>query len=407
MLPLYYKMTHTAYLRLFVSILLLLSTSILWATERDNPSRISLYGRNYAGRVLTANEARSSNWYMSYDVAVGFSTRRDSSVYAYKYGYPTWGVGIAVSRFSDLQFTSPSFMPDVYTVYASFHRQLVQRGRVTWGYNWETGITSSPSYYDPVGNPDNLAQSSFIMAYFGGGFYGTYTLGKQWQLGTELTYRHHSNGKLSLPNTGIDIIGASIFVRYALSQPAAPTYTKEHFAPFKRRMMVHLAVGGGVHSCDAEWIAYNRMVHRPEDKQSTFTHYPKLTLVADMLYRYSEKHATGIGLDLTCSTNMRQLEAAERIIYGDQQVNEGPGYSPLSVGVGIVQEFFWKNLAGYLSVGVYPYLHRGITENYGLYYQKAGARYYIPDWHNTFVGLAIKANDFVAEFFEFSIGKAF
>ena len=77
------------------------------------------------------------------------------------------------------------------------------------------------------------------------------------------------------------------------------------------------------------------------------------------------------------------------------------------MGVGIVQEFFWKNLAGYLSVGVYPYLRRGITENYGLYYQKAGARYYIPDWHNTFVGLAIKANDFVAEFFEFSIGKAF
>ena len=26
--------------------------------------------------------------------------------------------------------------------------------------------------------------------------------------------------------------------------------------------------------------------------------------------------------------------------------------------------------------------------------------------HNTFVGLAIKVNDFVAEFFEFSIGKA-
>ena len=307
-----------------VSLLFLLSI-VSHAVADDTPSRISLYGRNYAGRVLTANEARSSNWYMSYDVAVGFSTRSDSSVYAYKYGYPTWGVGIAVSRFSDLQFTSPSFMPDVYTVYASFHRQLVHDGRVTWGYNWETGITSSPSYYDPVGNPDNLAQSSFIMAYFGGGFYGTYALGKQWQLGTELTYRHHSNGKLSLPNTGIDIIGASIFVRYALSEPATPACAKKHFAPFKRRMMCHLAVGGGVHSCDAEWIAYNRMVERPEDKQSTFAHYPKLTLVADMLYRYSEKHATGIGLDLTCSTNMRQLEAAERIIYGDQQVDEGPG----------------------------------------------------------------------------------
>lgn len=410
-------MPHYPYTRTLLCAIILSVSSIATAAERDTPSRLSFYGRNYAGRVLTSNEARSSNWYMSYDVAVGFSTRRDSSVYAYKYGYPTWGVGIAVSRFSDLQFSTPSFMPDVYTVYASFHRELMQRGRYTWGYNWEAGITSSPAYYDPVGNPDNLAQSSFIMAYFGGGFYGTYALGKQWQLGAELTYRHHSNGKLSLPNTGIDIIGASVFVRYSLANVVADLQSAtlvdgdfkspNTFPPFKRHMMVHLALGGGVHSCDADWIAYNRMVDNPEDKQSTFSHYPKVTLVADMLYRYSEKHATGLGLDLTYSSNMRQLEAAERIIYGDQRVDEGPGYAPISVGVGLVQQFFRKRWAGYLSVGVYPYLKRGICENYGLYYQKAGGRYYIPEWHDAFVGFAIKANDFVAEFFEFSIGKSF
>ena len=45
------------------------------AMAEVNPSRISLYGRNYAGRVLNANVARQTNWYMSYDVAVGFSTR--------------------------------------------------------------------------------------------------------------------------------------------------------------------------------------------------------------------------------------------------------------------------------------------------------------------------------------------
>ena len=69
-------MSRTTPIRI-VSLLFLLSI-VSPAAADDTPSRISLYGRNYAGRVLTANEARSSNWYMSYDVAVGFGTRRDS-----------------------------------------------------------------------------------------------------------------------------------------------------------------------------------------------------------------------------------------------------------------------------------------------------------------------------------------
>ncbi|MBR5147985.1 MAG: hypothetical protein IKV15_02165, partial [Bacteroidaceae bacterium] len=84
-----------------------------------------------------------------------------------------------------------------------------------------------------------------------------------------------------------------------------------------------------------------------------------------------------------------------------------PGYSSIAIGIGIVQQFFWNRLAGYLSVGVYPYKRNGIHEDYGQYFQKAGGRYYFPEWHNTFVGAVIKANRFIAEFFEFSIGKTF
>ena len=401
-------MCHYPYIRIFLCVIALIVNITTAAAEGDHPSRLSLYGRNYAGRVLNANEARVSNGYMSYDVAVGYSTRGDSSVYAYKYGYPTWGVGIAVSQLSMLQFSTPSFMPDIYTVYVSFHRPLGVYERYEWGYYWETGITSSPHQYDPVNNPDNLAQSSFIMAYFSGGCYGTYALGKRWKLGVELTYRHHSNGKLKVPNAGIDALGASIFCRYSFADAdVLPPIDKPRFVPFRPRWMSHLSIGGGVHSCNADWEAYNRLVENPEDKRRTFAHYPKFTLVGDVLYRYSEKHATGIGLDLTCSTNMRQLEQADRLIYGDQRVDDGPGYSSIAIGIGIVQQFFWNRLAGYLSVGVYPYKRNGIHEDYGQYYQKAGGRYYFPEWHNTFVGAVIKADRFIAEFFEFSIGKTF
>lgn len=395
-------------LRCCIVILLLpLSTIAARAADGDD-SRLSFYGRNFVGRVLNGNDARNSNWHMAYDVAVGFDTRRDSSMYARAYNYPTWGVGISVSRFSDLQFTNTSFMPDVYTVFTSFHRELMRKHRWGVGYNWETGITSSPNYYDPVNNPDNLVQSSFIMMYFGGGFYATYAIGMHWQMGTEVTYRHHSNGKLSLPNRGIDAAGASLFVRYALAErPPLPKPKECAPEPFDKHMMYHLSVGGGVHSCDAEWTAYNTMVSNLAEKRSRFTHHPKITLGADAMYRTSVKHATGLAIDLTYSTNMRQLEEAERIIYGDERVDEGPGYSPLSIGVGLVQEMFWKNFSGYLSVGFYPYKKRGIREDYGLYYQKAGGRYYIPDWHNTFIGFNIKANRFVAEFLELSVGKCF
>jgi hypothetical protein len=125
------------------------------------------------------------------------------------------------------------------------------------------------------------------------------------------------------------------------------------------------------------------------------------------------RYATGIGLDVFYSSNMKQLEISDRILYGDESVDNSPGYAPISLGVAVVQEVYWHNLAVHVAVGAYPYRKKGVNgpeakaagdRERGWHYEKAGLRYYFPKLGDTFVGFAIKSHSIKAEYLEFSVG---
>ena len=114
------------------------------------------------------------------------------------------------------------------------------------------------------------------------------------------------------------------------------------------------------------------------------------------------------------SSNMKELEAADRILYGDDVVNRSPGYSPFSLGVAVVQEVYFRNFAVHVAIGAYPYRHKGVNDKMlnekfedrerGWHYEKAGFRYYFPKLADTFVGFAIKSHSIKAEYLELSVG---
>ena len=84
--------------------------AILYAQKIDR-SDISVFGRNHFGRILQVSDERLNDWYMAYDVAVGFDTDpSDSCQFAQTYGYPVLGVGISVSQLSTVAFALPSFI---------------------------------------------------------------------------------------------------------------------------------------------------------------------------------------------------------------------------------------------------------------------------------------------------------
>ena len=364
--------------------------------------------------------------YMTYDLGLGFQTEPENgNPYAQQFGYPIISIGMSVARMSDFQFSDHTRFPDLYSLYGSFERSLLRTRHLSLGYVFDFGGTYNPGKYDPIKNPGNNWLSAPFMAYFGVGAVAKVHIGKRWEVGADFMFRHYSNGRLALPNEAINALGGGIFARYRLSDYEYEKYKgkPQKSTDFKKGMQYMITLGGAVHTCQAEWnvFAYeDHLSDNPVSKNPTkeeaasLKAHPKFSLSFDALYRYSLRYATGIGVDMFYSSNMKELETADRILYGDAAVDASPGYDPISIGLAVVQEVYWKNFAVHVAIGAYPYRHKGVNDKKlneklddrerGWHYEKAGVRYYFPKLGDTYVGFAIKSHSIKAEYLEFSIG---
>lgn len=355
--------------------------------------------------------------YMTYEASVGFQTNpADSSAYAQQFGYPILNFGFSLARTENFKFYDQTRFPDLYSLYGSFERTLLRRKWFSLGYLLDFGVTYNPGRYDPVNNPGNNWLSSPVMAYFGAGAFAKVHLGKRWEIGADAMFRHYSNGRLALPNEALNALGVGLFARYRLEDYDHKKYTgvPRLRRDYKRGMQYMVVLGGAVHTCMAEWNAKVETEDDPVKKSEVrLKAHPKFSISVDAMYRYALRYASGVSLDVFYSSNMKELEASDRIVYGDAAVDNSPGYSPISVGLALVHEVYWHNLAVHIAVGAYPYRHKGVNgaeakeagdRERGWHYEKAGIRYYFPKFGDTFLGFAIKSHSIKAEYLEFSAG---
>lgn len=356
--------------------------------------------------------------YMTYEAGVGFQTNpQDSSAFAQRFSYPILNFGFSLARMGNFKFYDQTKFSDLYSLYGSFERTLLRKKYFSLGYLMDFGITYNPDRYDPVNNPGNNWLSSPVMAYFGAGAFMKFNIGKRWEVGANAMFRHYSNGRLALPNEALNAMGGGLFARYRLDDYDHKKYLKGEElikAEYKRGMQYMIVLGGAAHTCMAEWNAYVETENDPEKKKEIkLKAHPKFSLSFDALYRYDLRYASGLSLDVFYSSNMKELEASDRIVYGDEAVDNCPGYSPISIGIALVHEVYWHNLAVHIAVGAYPYRHKGVNgeeakaigdRERGWHYEKAGLRYYFPKFGDTFLGFAIKSHSIKAEYLEFSAG---
>jgi hypothetical protein len=369
------------------------------------------------------------NGYMTYEASVGFQTDpSDECAYAQAFGFPMLSVGFSVPNMADFKFVDGSKFPAFYALYGSFERSIMRRKHFSWGYQMDFGLAYNPGRYDPIACPANNWLSSPVMAYFGVGPFAKVHFGKHWSVGANVMFRHFSNGRTGLPNEALNAMGAGIFARYSIAEYTPEKYAKAKKVKkeFKKGMQYMVTAGFGVHTCQAEWNKYayeNHLSGEPtaknptKEEAATLKAHPKFSLSFDAIYRYSLRYATGLGVDMFYSSNMKQLEAADRVLYGDEAVDNSPGYSPISLGIAVVQEVYFRNFAVHVAIGAYPYRHKGVNDaalnekfddrERGWHYEKAGFRYYFPKLGDTFLGFAIKSHSIKAEYLEFSAGVRF
>lgn len=401
----------------FVAILLILSATTINA-QKFNAKDIVITGQAWGGMDMEKTRPNLKSYgYMTYEASIGLQTNpNDGSWYSQAYGYPILNFGFSVARMSNFRFYDQTKFPDLYSLYGSFERSLLRRKIISLGYLLDFGVTYNPGRYNPIKNPGNDWLSSPVMVYFGAGAFLKFHVGKRWEIGADVMFRHFSNGRLALPNEAINGIGAGIFARYRLKDYDYTEYRNGTMKKpdFERGMQYVIALGGGVHTCMAEWITYVEKTEDPAAKKeanSKLKAHPKFSISGDFMYRYSRRYATGIGLDVFYSSNMKELKESDIKLYGEERVAQSPGYSPISIGIAVVQEVYWNNFAIHVAVGAYPYRHKGVNTNLeekdrerGWHYEKAGFRYYFPKLGNTFLGFAIKSHSIKAEYLEFSTG---
>lgn len=402
---------------IITSTAILFSSSFLFGQESAKNNLI-IGGHGWYGFDIEKTRPNLKSYgYMTYEASLGVQTDpKDGCQFEQAFGYPVISGGFSLARTSNFKFTDNTVFPDLYSVFGSFERSLVRRNYFSFGYQLDFGVTYNPGRYDPINNPGNNWLSSPFMAYFGAGAFVKYHFGKRWEIGADFMFRHFSNGRLDLPNEALNALGGGVFAKYRLSdynhQYYRNTAKKEY--DFKKGMQYAIVLGGGGHTCMAEWYAYVEKETDPAKKQEIhLKKHPKLSLSFDAMYRYALRYATGASIDVFYSSNMDELEKADRIVYGDEAVENSPGYAPISVGIAVVQEVYWKNLAVHVAIGAYPYRHKGVNgpeakaagdRERGWHYEKAGLRWYFPKLGDTFVGFAIKSHSIKAEYLEFSVG---
>lgn len=411
-----YKMLKITRL-LTILTLIILSSGLSYGQKKSGPDMV-VSGHGWYGIDMERTRPNLKSYgYMTYETAVGFQTNPgDSCAYAHAFGYPMISAGLSVATMGNFKFHDQTRLPSLYSAYGSFERSLIRKQHVSFGYQLDFGLTYNPGRYDPVNNPGNNWLSFPVMAYFGAGAFAKWHIGKRWEVGADLMFRHFSNGRLALPNEALNALGGGIFARYRLSDYDYTRYSgvKKVKPEYEKGMQYMIVLGGGLHTCMAEWNAYVETEPDPEKKEQVhLKKHPKFSISFDALYRYSLRYATGLSLDVFYSSNMEELEKSDRIVYGDEAVDNSPGYAPFSVGIAFVQEVYWKNFAVHVAVGAYPYRHKGVNgpeakalgdRERGWHYEKAGIRYYIPKLADTFVGFAIKSHSIKAEYLEFSVG---
>lgn len=401
-------------------VILLASVLGVYASERpvynQGWSFSATGGASYM--LLTNEEMRkmmNSHTYPVFDLRACCATSSaNGGLYEAAYNYPTYGIGFTYSNLNSIEYSGSSHLNDIFDLYAFFERDMIRKRHFSFGYELLFGLGFSDNRYNPRDNNLNEAINSPVVFDIGMGPYVRFPLSSRFELDATLEFRHHSFGKLSYPNSGINEVLGLITARYYLNDAVSSdnvcgtvcvSDTFKGKSSFREMLSYEIYGGAGVERCVEEWDVYNTMEPDVSRKVSTINAYPKFFFSFHTTCRYAAKFSSGVGVDMFCSTQdyMDSLEKCERVLYGDEAVDNAE-YNRFNCGLSLVQNFHYGNFAVWGLVGAYLYNHTGVSNSRRMLYQKIGVKYCFPKVSGFTLSLCCKTHHFSqAEMMEFGV----
>jgi hypothetical protein len=145
------------------------------------------------------------------------------------YAYPVWGVSLFyIDFFNDTEFGYPiTIYPYINAPFKRWKKwSLNYEVGLGLSFNWKAHDLLENGYYYPIG--------SYINVFFDFGLNANIALAKKWNLTLALNFSHSSNGKVKLPNLGVNLFGSRIGFQYIFNERPAyivqeiPKFIKEY-----------------------------------------------------------------------------------------------------------------------------------------------------------------------------------
>ena len=316
--------------------------------------------------------------------------------YASDYNYPAFTFGGLVADFNNVRLrynpygTRPidydSRCGTSFAAYVSFDRTFF-RTKSGWnaGYTFSNGIGYNTHIYDRHTNVDNIMLGSRLSVYFDAAITLSYRH-RQYEFFAGPEFRHLSNGGIVRPNKGINKLGIGAGIRYHL-QTFDSIPLMRISSPFKeKRLYLNIAYSHGIKSSQGEWLydannfIWNKNnVDDMKYGQDGYHIYHYHLVSTDLMWRYSRRYASGIGLDALFEPYNRDIEI-------QNSKADRSNLTKWSFGLAAKHEVYFRRLSMQMAIGWY--LSRPLNENSNTdeeypYYERIGLRYNLPILNNS------------------------
>lgn len=218
----------------------------------------------------------------------------NSESWASKYNYPTYGVGFYSGFLSDAQvFGNPN------AVYGFIRFPLSHPNRKNeFAIEPALGITYKLNPYDSETNPLNDAIGARMAVYFNLNFGFTYKWTCELDLLYGLDFSHFSNGSTYKPNSGLNLYGINVGLRYNYNRRQLienkDIYSDHVFpARFQRPERSALDLTSG----NAIFIYIGGGLAQTDEMMGTESLKEVLSGVIDYEHSFNEMHGISVGVD--------------------------------------------------------------------------------------------------------------
>lgn len=371
-------------MRLFFNILLfhfLLLASIT-LTAQDKPAWS--YGANpYYGGVLRYKpdmpKLQMTDLYGLELYAVKMTNGRHQWEKLFNYPH----IGFAATYFN---YGLPQELGEVLTLTSYLDVTPNNQKRHQWRFNIGTGFVYSTKRYDALTNPDNKAISSKISYVLRGTIHHEFRLSEHYHFNVNVAFRHYSNGKLNVPNNGMNFPVFGVGLRYTPT-PQKIDFVRDTSQSIDPRIHTHIMGATAwreVHREDYKHKAYSASLYFGKQ----ITKYNTLLLGVDG-FNYDKE-----------SVKKANSVYNEKLIDKENITTDDDGRQ-LALTLGT--ELLMGKMRVILQGGFYVFKPQAYYES--TWYQRYGFKYMVTP--NFFPQITLKAHSRTADMVEFGMGLSF